>query len=81
MLSEPIRMHVVDCVSRSSNQQAFQEVLNELNNYAVQREQLSENMTTTICIELTKNIYDLRQERKNVSQTNESVCVCITREM
>ncbi|XP_055060033.2 thyroid hormone receptor interactor 10b isoform X2 [Misgurnus anguillicaudatus] len=48
-----------------TNQQAFQEVLNELNNYASQREQLSENMTTTICVDLTKKLNDLRLERKN----------------
>ncbi|KAA0721665.1 Formin-binding protein 1-like [Triplophysa tibetana] len=48
-----------------TNQQAFQEVLNELNDYAAQREQLSENMTVTICVDLTKNIHELRQERKN----------------
>ncbi|KAI7810800.1 thyroid hormone receptor interactor 10b [Triplophysa rosa] len=48
-----------------TNQQAFQEVLNELNEYAVQREQLSENMTVTICVDLTKNLHELRQERKN----------------
>ncbi|XP_056624827.1 thyroid hormone receptor interactor 10b isoform X2 [Triplophysa dalaica] len=48
-----------------TNQQAFQEVLNELNDYAAQREQLSEIMTVTICVDLTKNIHELRQERKN----------------
>uniref|UniRef100_A0A671RDI8 Cdc42-interacting protein 4 homolog n=1 Tax=Sinocyclocheilus anshuiensis TaxID=1608454 RepID=A0A671RDI8_9TELE len=48
-----------------SNQQAFQDVLNQLNDYAAQREQLSESMTLSICVELSRNLQELRQERKN----------------
>ncbi|XP_050963853.1 thyroid hormone receptor interactor 10b [Labeo rohita] len=51
--------------AKPTNQQAFQDVLNELNDYAAQREQLSENMTVKICVELSKNLQELRQERKN----------------
>uniref|UniRef100_A0A9J7YCZ5 Thyroid hormone receptor interactor 10 n=1 Tax=Cyprinus carpio carpio TaxID=630221 RepID=A0A9J7YCZ5_CYPCA len=47
------------------NQQPFQDVLNELNNYAAHREQLSEIMTVNICVELSRNLQELRQERKN----------------
>ncbi|XP_058613091.1 thyroid hormone receptor interactor 10b isoform X2 [Onychostoma macrolepis] len=48
-----------------TNQQAFQDVLNQLNDYAAQREQLSESMTLSICVELNRNLQELRQERKN----------------
>ncbi|KAM9792078.1 LOW QUALITY PROTEIN: cdc42-interacting protein 4 homolog [Neosynchiropus ocellatus] len=51
-----------DC--RFSNHGAFQEVLNELNDYAGQRELIAENMMTSICVELTKYLQDLKQERK-----------------
>uniref|UniRef100_A0A8C1TSW2 Thyroid hormone receptor interactor 10b n=1 Tax=Cyprinus carpio TaxID=7962 RepID=A0A8C1TSW2_CYPCA len=50
---------------RLINQQPFQDVLNELNNYAAHREQLSEIMTVNICVELSRNLQELRQERKN----------------
>ncbi|XP_051760442.1 thyroid hormone receptor interactor 10b [Ctenopharyngodon idella] len=48
-----------------TNQQAFQDVLNELNEYAGHREQLCESMTLSICVELSRNLQELRQERKN----------------
>ncbi|KAK7165596.1 hypothetical protein R3I93_005610 [Phoxinus phoxinus] len=48
-----------------SSSQAFQDVLNELNEYAAHREQLSESMTLTICVELSKTLQELRHERKN----------------
>ncbi|XP_051559717.1 thyroid hormone receptor interactor 10b isoform X2 [Myxocyprinus asiaticus] len=51
--------------TKLTNQQAFQDVLNELNEYAGQRELLSENMTVNICADLTKNLHELRMERKN----------------
>ncbi|XP_016385674.1 cdc42-interacting protein 4 homolog isoform X1 [Sinocyclocheilus rhinocerous] len=51
--------------TKPSNQQAFQDVLNQLNDYAAQREQLSESMTLSICVELSRNLQELRQERKN----------------
>ncbi|XP_053708968.1 cdc42-interacting protein 4 homolog isoform X1 [Synchiropus splendidus] len=51
-----------DC--RFSNHAAFQELLNELNDYAGQRELIAENMMTSICVELTKYLQDLKQERK-----------------
>ncbi|XP_048051041.1 thyroid hormone receptor interactor 10b isoform X2 [Megalobrama amblycephala] len=51
--------------TKLTNQQAFQEVLNELNEYAGQREQLSESMTLSICVELSRNLQELRLERKN----------------
>ncbi|XP_056135472.1 cdc42-interacting protein 4 homolog [Lampris incognitus] len=47
-----------------TNHASFQEILNELNDYAGQRELIAENMMTGICVELTKYLQDLKQERK-----------------
>ncbi|KAI3353395.1 hypothetical protein L3Q82_019929 [Scortum barcoo] len=49
---------------RFSNHASLQEILNELNDYAGQRELIAENMMTGICVELTKYLQDLKQERK-----------------
>ncbi|XP_035391064.1 thyroid hormone receptor interactor 10b [Electrophorus electricus] len=46
-------------------QQAFQEVVNEMNEYASQRELLSENLSINICVELTRYLQELKQERKS----------------
>ncbi|KAM3622870.1 uncharacterized protein V6R79_004152 [Siganus canaliculatus] len=51
-----------DC--RFSNHASFQDLLNELNDYAGQRELIAENMMTSICVDLTKYLQDLKQERK-----------------
>lgn len=55
-------------VCRFSNHASFQEILNELNDYAGQRELVAENMMTGICVELTKYLQDLKQERKGVRE-------------
>ncbi|KAM4595085.1 thyroid hormone receptor interactor 10b [Fundulus diaphanus] len=47
-----------------SNHASFQEILNELNDYAGQREVIAENMTAKIYEKLTKDLQDLKQERK-----------------
>ncbi|XP_012689230.1 cdc42-interacting protein 4 homolog [Clupea harengus] len=49
---------------RFSNHQSFLDALNEMNDYAGQRELIAENMMMNICIELTKYLQDLKQERK-----------------
>ncbi|KAL1004959.1 hypothetical protein UPYG_G00052690 [Umbra pygmaea] len=49
---------------RFTNHQSFQDILNELNDYAGQREVIAENMIVGICVELTKNLRDLKEERK-----------------
>uniref|UniRef100_A0A8C1TXA6 Thyroid hormone receptor interactor 10a n=1 Tax=Cyprinus carpio TaxID=7962 RepID=A0A8C1TXA6_CYPCA len=49
---------------RFSNHQAFLDILNEMNDYAGQRELIAENMMINICIELTKYLQELKQERK-----------------
>ncbi|XP_034043652.1 cdc42-interacting protein 4 homolog isoform X2 [Thalassophryne amazonica] len=51
-----------DC--KFSNHASFQEILNELNDYAGQRELIAENMMTSIGVDLTKYLQDLKQERK-----------------
>ncbi|XP_034395753.1 cdc42-interacting protein 4 homolog isoform X3 [Cyclopterus lumpus] len=51
-----------DC--RFSSYQSFLEVLNEMNDYAGQRELIAENMMMNICIDLTKYLQELKQERK-----------------
>ncbi|MEQ2263264.1 Cdc42-interacting protein 4, partial [Xenotaenia resolanae] len=47
-----------------SNHASFQEILNELGDYAGQRELIAENMTANISDKLTKYLQDLKQERK-----------------
>uniref|UniRef100_A0A8C5B1E6 Thyroid hormone receptor interactor 10a n=1 Tax=Gadus morhua TaxID=8049 RepID=A0A8C5B1E6_GADMO len=44
--------------------QSFTEILNEMNDYAGQRELVAEDMMMNICIELTKYLQELKQERK-----------------
>ncbi|KAL2101562.1 hypothetical protein ACEWY4_003323 [Coilia grayii] len=50
---------------RFSNHQSFLDILNEMNDYAGQRELIAENMMMNICIELTKYLQELKQERKS----------------
>ncbi len=53
---------------RFSNHQAFLDILNEMNDYAGQRELIAEDMMINICIELTKYLQELKQERKMVRE-------------
>ncbi|XP_029913364.1 cdc42-interacting protein 4 homolog isoform X6 [Myripristis murdjan] len=50
--------------SRFSSYQSFLDILNEMNDYAGQRELIAENMMMNICIDLTKYLQELKQERK-----------------
>ncbi|XP_066530022.1 cdc42-interacting protein 4 homolog isoform X1 [Hoplias malabaricus] len=50
--------------SRFSSHLSFFDVLNEMNDYAGQRELIAENMMMSICIELTKYLQELKLERK-----------------
>ncbi|XP_074977913.1 cdc42-interacting protein 4 isoform X2 [Caretta caretta] len=45
--------------------QAFLQVVKELNDFAGQREVVAENLMTQICMELSKNAQELKQERKS----------------
>ncbi|KAG9331591.1 hypothetical protein JZ751_018660 [Albula glossodonta] len=47
-----------------SNHQAFLDILNEMNDYAGQRETIAESMMLSICLELTKYLQELKLERK-----------------
>ncbi|KAM7387123.1 hypothetical protein PAMA_009647 [Pampus argenteus] len=49
---------------RLSSYQSFLDILNETNDYAGQRELIAENMMMSICIDLTKYLQELKQERK-----------------
>ncbi|XP_053468534.1 cdc42-interacting protein 4 homolog isoform X3 [Ictalurus furcatus] len=49
---------------RFSNHQSFLDILNEMNDYAGQRELIAENMMMNICIELSKYLQELKLERK-----------------
>ncbi|XP_073351213.1 cdc42-interacting protein 4 homolog isoform X3 [Pagrus major] len=49
---------------RLSSYQSFLEILNEMNDYAGQRELIAENMMMSICIDLTKYLQEIKQERK-----------------
>ncbi|XP_038558489.1 cdc42-interacting protein 4 homolog isoform X7 [Micropterus salmoides] len=49
---------------RFSSYQSFLDILNEMNDYAGQRELIAENMMMSICIDLTKYLQELKQERK-----------------
>ncbi|XP_017285496.1 thyroid hormone receptor interactor 10b [Kryptolebias marmoratus] len=51
-----------DC--KYSNYSSFQDILNELNDYAGQRELIAENMVEGICNDLSKYLQDLKQDRK-----------------
>uniref|UniRef100_A0A3Q1J7K6 Thyroid hormone receptor interactor 10b n=1 Tax=Anabas testudineus TaxID=64144 RepID=A0A3Q1J7K6_ANATE len=53
-----------DLESRLSTYQAFLDILNEMNDYAGQRELIAENMMMNICIDLTKYLQELKLERK-----------------
>ncbi|KAI4897418.1 hypothetical protein NFI96_029503 [Prochilodus magdalenae] len=55
-----------DQETKFTSQQGFQEVVNELNDYAAHREQLADNMSLSICVELTKYLHDIKQERKSL---------------
>uniref|UniRef100_A0A672G321 Cdc42-interacting protein 4 homolog n=1 Tax=Salarias fasciatus TaxID=181472 RepID=A0A672G321_SALFA len=44
--------------------QSFLDILNEMNDYAGQRELIAENLMMNICIDLTKYLQELKQERK-----------------
>ncbi|XP_025059739.1 cdc42-interacting protein 4, partial [Alligator sinensis] len=53
-----------DLEAKFCQYQAFLQVVKELNDLAGQREVVAENLTTCICVELSKYIQELKQERK-----------------
>ncbi|XP_061555802.1 cdc42-interacting protein 4 homolog isoform X5 [Phycodurus eques] len=50
---------------RLTSYQSFMDILNEMNDYAGQRELVAENMLMNICANLTKYLQELKQERKS----------------
>ncbi|XP_030403339.1 cdc42-interacting protein 4 isoform X1 [Gopherus evgoodei] len=54
-----------DPESKFCQYQAFLQVVKELNDFAGQREVVAENLTTRICVELSKHAQELKQERKS----------------
>lgn len=63
----PPPSHLCPTAARLSCYQSFLDILNEMNDYAGQRELIAENMMMSICIDLTKYLQELKQERKTVS--------------
>uniref|UniRef100_A0AAX7U808 Thyroid hormone receptor interactor 10 n=1 Tax=Astatotilapia calliptera TaxID=8154 RepID=A0AAX7U808_ASTCA len=64
-----------DC--KFSNHASFQEILNELNDYAGQRELIAENLITGICVDLLKKLQDFKQERKTVREGGSDLCLSL----
>ncbi|XP_054614363.1 cdc42-interacting protein 4 homolog isoform X2 [Dunckerocampus dactyliophorus] len=50
---------------RFTSYQSFMDILNEMNDYAGQRELVAENMLMNICAELTKYLQEVKLERKS----------------
>ncbi|XP_063792770.1 formin-binding protein 1 isoform X16 [Pseudophryne corroboree] len=51
--------------SKYTSCKAFQNTLNEMNDYAGQHEVISENMTSQIMVDLTRCVQEFKQERKS----------------
>ncbi|XP_066563934.1 cdc42-interacting protein 4 homolog isoform X3 [Amia ocellicauda] len=60
----PKRGNKEDQECRFTHYQSFLDILTEMNDYAGQREVISENMMMNICVELTKYLQEIKQERK-----------------
>lgn len=52
---------------RFSQQQSFVQILQEVNDFAGQRELVAENLSVRVCLELAKYSQEMKQERKMVS--------------
>ncbi|KAK2502132.1 hypothetical protein MC885_014288 [Smutsia gigantea] len=53
-----------DPESKFSQQQAFVQILQEVNDFAGQRELVAENLSVRVCLELAKYSQEMKQERK-----------------
>ncbi|XP_011798938.1 PREDICTED: cdc42-interacting protein 4 isoform X2 [Colobus angolensis palliatus] len=53
-----------DPESKFSQQQSFVQILQEVNDFAGQRELVAENLSVRVCLELTKYSQEMKQERK-----------------
>lgn len=52
---------------RFSQHQSFVQILQEVNDFAGQRELVAENLSVRVCLELAKYSQEMKQERKMVS--------------
>lgn len=52
---------------RFSQQQSFVQLLQEVNDFAGQRELVAENLSVRVCFDLAKYSQEMKQERKMVS--------------
>ncbi|XP_010599333.2 cdc42-interacting protein 4 isoform X3 [Loxodonta africana] len=53
-----------DPESKFSQQQSFMQILQEVNDFAGQRELVAENLSVRVCLELAKYSQEMKQERK-----------------
>ncbi|XP_051685255.1 cdc42-interacting protein 4 isoform X7 [Oryctolagus cuniculus] len=60
----PKRLPKDDPESKFSQQQSFVQILQEVNDFAGQRELVAENLGLRVCLELAKYSQEMRQERK-----------------
>ncbi|XP_062034200.1 cdc42-interacting protein 4 isoform X3 [Lepus europaeus] len=60
----PKRLPKDDPESKFSQQQSFVQILQEVNDFAGQRELVAENLGMRVCLELAKYSQEMRQERK-----------------
>lgn len=60
----PKRPGKEDPESKFSQQQSFVQILQEVNDFAGQRELVAENLGARVCLELAKYSQDMKQERK-----------------
>ena len=54
---------------RFSQQQSFVQILQEVNDFAGQRELVAENLSVRVCLELAKYSQEMKHERKMVSDS------------
>lgn len=59
--------HPLPSCPRFSQQQSFVQILQEVNDFAGQRELVAENLSVRVCLELAKYSQEMKQERKMVS--------------
>ncbi|KAM9245313.1 cdc42-interacting protein 4 isoform 2-T2 [Dugong dugon] len=60
----PKRTAKDDPESKFSQQQSFMQILQEVNDFAGQRELVAENLSVRVCLELAKYSQEMKQERK-----------------
>ena len=72
IVGTPGVIYALTLLCRFCQYQAFLQIVQELNDFAGQREVVAENLLMRICVELAKYSQELKQERKSVK--NLSLC-------